>query len=86
MIYSVGIVLYTPSTGRYIEDPYEIGDVFPIICYFTSPEIDRQVIWLENTIEGLKVGDPIAFSLVNEKMFPIEVIEGLGVRAIGLDF
>lgn len=85
MYYDIGIVLYTPSLKRDVTEPYEVGDVVPIICHFSS-YLDRDIYWMENTIEGLKVGDPITFNLSKNIMYPIKNLEGLGVRAIGLDF
>ena len=85
MYYDIGIVLYSPSIRRKITDPYEVGDIIPIICAFSTFN-NRHIYWFENDIVGLRVGDPIAFNVTKNEMFRIEVIEGLGVRARGLDF
>ena len=86
MYYDIGIVLYTPSLGMEMDECYFSGDVVPILATVATRGTCRQVYWMENTIIGLKVGDPIAFKWAENIMYPIKVIDGLGVRVIGLDF
>lgn len=65
--------------------PYNLGEDIPIIVTFKReyhPKKIRleQILWITNTIEGIKPGDPVAYNLGTEEIYKIEV----GSRGVGV--
>jgi hypothetical protein len=92
--YEVGVVDYTPRHFSILDytadysDPYQVGEVIPIIVSFVSDSYDtgepyiRQdhKYWMENTIEGLKPGDPVIINWMIGEIYRIEVdSRGVGI-------
>lgn len=83
MYYTVGVVAYTPSMGLDMSDPYELGDAVPIITgYQKRYSLERHEYWIENNIEYLKTGNTVIINWMENKMYRIKYIEGLGVRVV----
>lgn len=89
--YTVGMVDYTPRMNTMISgiadtnSPYELGEPVPIIDYIehNGRYYMRRIYWMENTIEGLKPGDTVLFNLMEEKIYKLKLVEGLGIRIEG---
>lgn len=92
--FQVGVVNYNPrihpqlsglGTADY-SDPYELGDVVPVIISFVKESLYKehirveQIYWMENKIEGLKPGDPVIINWMSEEMYKIETdCRGVGI-------
>ena len=81
MYYDIGVVSYTPRKDKDTSDPYDVGEIVPLIMGISKlNEYDWLIAWLENSIEGLKVGDAVAFDPILNVMIGLKIVEGLGVR------
>ena len=81
MYWDIGIVSYNPRIEHDDCDPYEIGDIIPVIVAISQDNAyDWHIYWIENTIKNLKVGDAIGVDVMCNEMIEIIRVEGLGVR------
>ena len=81
MYWDIGIVSYNPRHRCDDNDPYDLGDIVPIIVAISQDNAyDWHIYWIKNTIKNLKVGDAIGVDVMCNEMIEIIRVEGLGVR------
>jgi len=81
MNFAIGIIGYNPRFDADTETPYILGDVIPIIHMMEKGLRSwcRHTIWMENTMENLKVGDVVIYNIAHEIMKRLIYREGLGM-------
>ena len=81
MYWDIGVVSFNPRHGYDDSEPYDLGDIVPIIMAISQNNAyDWHIYWIENTILGLKVGDAIGVDVMCNEMVELVRIFGLGVR------
>lgn len=93
--YQVGVVKYSPRMLEGCVADYSVhykeGDIIPIITLWVEDKYmgedgfvkyirEEHETWIENTIKGLKPGDPVIFNMITNEIYKITVdSRGVGI-------